>query len=90
MEENMENPLIPPYSLGRKDRSTSLWVDNGDKMILTMYKESLKCTMTAVLHYLIGIGARCYEEKHDKEIALLEEKVRTQANIIVAYIKKYG
>ncbi|MFC1945128.1 hypothetical protein ACFLWF_00065 [Chloroflexota bacterium] len=90
MEENKENTVILPYSLGRKERATHVWVDRGDQMILKMYKKSLKCTMTAALHHLIGLGARCHEEKHTEEIAFLQDKAQTQTRIIFAYIKKYG
>lgn len=90
MRENKENTIIPPYSLGRQDRSTAIWVDEGDKMIIKMYKKLLKCTMTAVLHYMIGLAVRCHEEKHLERIAFLEERVRGQARIILAYLEKYG
>ncbi|MFC2003799.1 hypothetical protein ACFLV4_07685 [Chloroflexota bacterium] len=90
MGENNENTIIPPYSLGREDRSTHIWVDEGDKTILKMYKRVLKSTMTAALHFLIGTGARCYEEKHLERITFLEERVRGQARIIVKYLEKYG
>ena len=60
------------------------------KPILKVYKGTLKTTMTAALHFFIGIGARCYEEKHDQHIEDLQERVRIQAIIIVKYIEKYG
>jgi len=90
MGENEEKSLNPPYSLGRNDRSTSLWVDKGDKMILKVYKTALNCSMTAALHFLIGLGARCHEEKHLERIAFLEERVRGQARIIYEYLTRYG
>ena len=90
MEEKDDKPINPPYSLGRTDRKTTLWVDNGDKTILKTYKTALKSTMTAALHFLIGIGARCYEEKHLETIAFQEDRIRSQARIILKYLEKYG
>ena len=42
--------------------------------------------MTAVLHHMLGRASKCWEEKHDKQIRDLEERVRIQAFIIVKYI----
>jgi len=50
-----------------------------------MYKHVIKMPMTSVLHYMIGTAAKCWEEKHDQQIADLNERVRTQAKIIVPY-----
>ena len=90
MEEKEESTVNPPYSLGRTDRSTSLWVDNGDKMILKAYKTALKSTMTAALHLLIGLGARCHEEKHTETISNLKNMVQSQEIILGRYLKLYG
>jgi len=86
----MENIAFKPHILRKKDYSTCVHVDQGDKTILKVYKSTLNTTMTAVLHFFIGIGARCYEEKHDQEIQDLQERIRIQAVIIVKYIEKYG
>ncbi len=48
-----------------------------------MYKHVIKMPMTSVLHYMIGTAAKCWEEKHDQQVADLNEGVRTQAKIIV-------
>ncbi len=90
MGENDEKTIKAPYSLGRADRSTTIWVDKGDKTILKLYKGVLKSTMTGALHFFISTGARCYEEKHRETIAYLEDKVRWQARIIVKYAERYG
>ena len=86
----MDNTVIKPHKLGKGSRDTHIWVDKDDKIILKVYKKVLKTTMTAALHYLLGLGARCYEEKHDEEIQDLQRRVRFQARIIVKYIEKYG
>ncbi len=86
----MENSTVKPYILRKQDYSTHVYVDKGDKIILKVYQGILKCTITAALHILLGVGARCFEEHHDQEIRILKARVRIQANIIVKYIEKYG
>ena len=80
--ENDKKPIVSPYSLGRQNRSTNIWIDDGDKMILKSYKPLLKTSMTGVNHVLLGTGARCFEEKHLQTIEGLEEKTRIQALIV--------
>ncbi len=86
----MENSTINPYILRKEDYSTHVYVAKGDYIVLKVYKGLLNYTITTALHILLGVGARCFEEKHDQEIRDLEQKVRIQAKIIVAYIEKYG
>ena len=86
----MGNMVIKTYILRKEDYAACVYIDKGDKTILKVYKSTLKTTMTAALHFFIGIGARCYEEKHDQHIEDLQERVRIQAKIIVKYIEKYG
>ncbi len=78
------------HKVALKDRVAHIHIDKSDNIILKVYKGTLKTTMTAALHFLIGIGARCFEEKHDQEIRDLQERVYIQATIIVKYIEKYG
>ncbi len=86
----MDNNAIKPHIVRRKDRAAHVYIDEGDHIILKVYKGLLKCSITAALHILLGVGARCFEEKHDQEIRRLQKIVRVQANIIVVYIEKYG
>ena len=86
----MGNIVFKPHKVALKDRAAHVHVDQGDKIILKVYKGILKTTMTAVFHFFLGIGIRCYEDKHDQHIEDLQERVRIQARIIVAYIEKYG
>ena len=90
MVNNEEYPAISFHRLAREERAAHVWVDYGDKAILKVYKGVLKSTMTGALHFLIGTGARCYEEKHRETIAYLEDRVRGQARIILAYLERYG
>ena len=90
MVKNGENDIKAPFSLGADNRSTNIWVDNGDKMLLKSYKVLLKTSMTGANHVLLGTGARCLEEKHIEQIAFLEERVRAQARIIYEYLTRYG
>ena len=86
----MENTAFKPHEVTLKDRATHVHIDQGDKTILKVYKGVLKTTMTAAFHFFLGIGIRCYEEKHDEQIRDLQERVRIQVKIIVNYIEKYG
>ena len=86
----MENTVIKPHKLPARLRATHIHVDEGDKTIIKVYKKLLKTTMTAALHFMIGLATRCFEEKHDQQIRDLKERVRIQAKIIVKYIEKYG
>ncbi len=90
MGKNSDNTIKAPFLLGRENRATCLWVDNGDKMLLKSYKVLLKTSMTGANHVLLGTGARCLEEKHIEQIAFLEERVRAQARIIYEYLTRYG
>ncbi len=90
MGEKSKNTIKAPFSLGAENRSTHIWVDNGDKMLLKSYKVLLKTSMTGANHVLLGTGARCLEEKHIEQIAFLEERVRAQARIIYEYLTRYG
>ena len=86
----MIETLIKPHKITKEEYGTHIYMDRGDKVIIKVYKKLLHSTMIAALHYLIGRGSRCYEEKHDKEIQDLKERVRFQTKIIVKYIEKYG
>ena len=78
------------HRLKRKDISTVVSIGSGDLDILKAYKEHLNIPMRSVLHYMIGTAAKCWEEKHDQTMKSMLERIRVQAKIIVAYIKKYG
>ena len=86
----MENTAFKPHKIALKDCAAHVHVDNGDKTVLKVYKSVLKSTMTAAFHFFLGIGIRCFEEKHDEQIRDLQERVRIQVKIIVKYIEKYG
>ena len=86
----MENITVKAHRIPRSARAATVHVDKGDHTILKVYAKTLETSITAALHYLLGVGARCFEEKHDQEIKDLEERNRFQARIIVMYIKKYG
>ncbi len=89
-ENNGDSTVIKPHRLNEENRSTHIWVDNGDKMLIKAYSLPLKRTMTATLHYLIGIGMRSLEEKHLETIASLNNKVHIQKIFLDRYLKLYG
>lgn len=86
--ENSDIYHIKTHRIPIPDTKASIHVDPGDHTILKVYKKALDTTMTAALHYFLGLGTRCYEEKHDEKIKDLKERARLQAKIIVKYIEK--
>ena len=86
----MGNITVEPHRIPAKERAAHVHVDKGDHTILKVYAKTLKTTITAALHHLLGVGARCFEENHDQESKDLEERNRFQARIIIKYIEKYG
>jgi hypothetical protein len=46
--------------------------------------------MVAVLHYMIGTAAKCWEERHNRNLKEMEEKLITNEKIIVEYMKRFG
>jgi len=86
------NPKIPEYvyMLRKENISTYIALSKGDHNILIVYKNIDKKPMIAVLHDLIGLGAKCREEKHVQVIKDLEERLRISIKIAATYIQKYG
>ncbi len=78
------------YRLRREDVSTHIPIGKGDHNILIVYKHMDKMPMIAVLHHIIGRGAKCREEKHVQVIKDLEERLRIATRIGAAYLQKYG
>jgi hypothetical protein len=78
------------YRLRREDVSTLIGISRGDHNLLKVYKNMDRKPMIAVLHDLIGLGAKCREEKHVEEIKDLEERLRISTSIAVTYIRKFG
>ena len=88
--DNSATNGVEHHKISLKDAKGTIRVDKDNHTILKVYARTLKMTITAALHHLLGVGARCFEEKHDQEIKDLEERNRFQARIIVKYIEKYG
>ena len=86
---NSVNNEVKHHKIPRKAGKVGVHVDKGDHTILKVYAKTLKTTITAAFHHLLGVGARCFEENHDQEIKDLEERNRFQARIIVMYIRRY-
>jgi len=65
-----------------------------ERMLLHIYpsvnKNIDKMPLIAVLHHIIGRGAKCREEKHVEVIKELEERLRIATKIAAAYLRKYG
>ena len=78
------------YRLRKEDIATYLAIGKGDHNILIVYKHMDKMPMIAVLHHIIGRGAKCREEKHVEVIKELEKRLRIATRIAAAYLRKYG
>ena len=78
------------YKLRREDVATHIPIGKGDHNILIVYKNIDKMPLIAVLHHIIGRGAKCREEKHVEVIKELEERLRIATKIAAAYLQKYG
>ena len=81
---------LSDYSLKHRNIATTIPIGQGDLEILQMYKHIFRKPMLAVLHYMIGTAVKCWEEHHIRTIKEMEEKLRTNENIILAYIQKFG
>ena len=78
------------YRLRKDDDFTFIAISRGDRNLLEVYKNIDRKPMLAVLHDLIGLGAKCREEKHVEVIEDLEERLRIATRIATAYLRKYG
>lgn len=81
------------YRINKDDVGTQLNISKGDLIILKIYRDRKNKTMTTLLHAFLGLGIKCYEEKHDQKIIELNELRErvTKAEFIVAlYFNKYG
>ncbi len=78
------------YRLRKEDVSTLIGLSRGDHNLLKVYKNMDRKPMLAVLHDLIGLAAKCREEKHVEVIKELEERLRITTKIATAYLRKYG
>ena len=95
MQENTDDKddltaELPDYSLKHSNIASYIAVGQGDLKILWMYKHLFKKPMLAVLHYMVGTAARCWEERHVRKIKEMEERLRINEEIIKAYIRKFG
>jgi len=81
------------YRINKDDIGTQLNISKGYLIILKTYREQKNKTMTTLLHAFLGLGIKCYEEKHDEkiiELNELREKLRAAELIMALYHKKYG
>jgi len=81
------------YRINKDDVGTQLNISKGDLIILKIYREQKNKTMTTLLHAFLGLGIKCYEEKHDRkiiELKELQERVTKAEFIVALYFNKYG
>lgn len=65
-------------------------ISSGDKDILQVYKGILGISMTAVIHEMIGVAARCWEENHPNVINKMAQKITGQKTLLFLYRAKFG
>jgi len=78
------------YMLKKGDIAARVSIGYGDLEILRMYKHLLKKPIVVVLHDMIVTAVKCWENQHNRKFKEMEEKLRTQEDIIVRYIQKFG
>ena len=78
------------YGLKRGQRAGTVPLGHGDLEILRMYKHLLRKPMVAILHDMIVTAVKCWENEHNRKFKEMGEKLRTQEDIIVRYIRKFG
>ncbi len=78
------------YRVPRDHKRAIIAISDDDKEIVLMYKNIFKRPLIAVIHWMIGQSAKCWEEEHEEVIRNLQERARIQARIILAYLHKYG
>ena len=91
MEENREKPIdLYVYSLREGQIASRVAIGYGDLEILRMYKHLLRKPIVVILHDMIVTAVKCQENHHDSNIKEMEERLRTQQDIIMRYIGKFG
>ena len=78
------------YGLKKGDIASRIAIGSDDLAILRMYKHLLKKPMLVVLHEMIVTAVKCWENEHNRKFKEMEEKLRTQEDIIIRYIRKFG
>jgi hypothetical protein len=95
MQENNSDKGRKPgdlytYGLKKGEIAARIAVGYDDLEILRMYKYLLKKPMLVVVHEMIVTAVKCWENEHNRKFKEMEEKLRTQEDIIVRYIRKFG
>ena len=95
MQENNSDKGSKPgdlytYMLKKGQRASTIAVGYDDLEILRMYKYLLKKPMLVVVHEMIVTAVKCWENEHNRKFKEMEEKLRTQEDIIICYIRKFG
>ena len=95
MQENNSDKGSKPgdlytYGLKKGEIAARTAIGYGDLEILRMYKHLLKKPMLVILHDMIVTAVKCWENEHNRKFKEMEERLRTQEDIIVRYIHKFG
>ena len=78
------------YRITKEDIGTQLNISKGDLFMLNMYRNHKNKTITTLLHVFVGLGIKCYEEKHDQYIRELEIKLAKANYTLKRYHQRYG
>jgi len=78
------------YRLPREDVSAQMAISRGDLDILKVYKGIFGISMIAVIHEMIGVAARCWEENHPAALNKMADKIAGQKSLLFLYRAKFG
>jgi hypothetical protein len=95
MQENNSDKGSKPgdlytYGLKKGEIAARTAIGYDDLEILRMYKHLHKKPMLVILHEMIVTAVKCWENEHNRKFKEMEEKLRTQEDIILRYIDKFG
>jgi len=78
------------YRLSHANTAALIPISRGDKDILHVYKGLLGISMTSVMHEMIGVAARCWEENHPYVINKMAKQITGMKYLLHLYRGKFG
>ena len=78
------------FRLPNDDVATQICVGKGDLDIIEVYKKILGVSRRAVLHEMVGVAARCWEENHPHVINKMAKQIEGMKYLLHLYRAKFG